>query len=111
MERSEIRRAVERYCEDHEIEEGIIMLDRPAFDNSIVGITDTGRLVYDQKKMIEELMEDEDWTEAEAWDWMDYNTMRAIPYMGEGRPIIIECSKEELLDLYGDEAVWGERGK
>ena len=102
MERSDIRRAIERYCADHEIEEGIIMLDRHAFDNSIVGITNTDQLVYDQKKMIEELMKDEGWTEEEAWEWMDYNTMRAIPYMGERRPIVIECSKEELLDLYGE---------
>lgn len=33
--------------------EGAIILDNSAFDNSIIGVTLDGRLIYDYDKMIE----------------------------------------------------------
>jgi hypothetical protein len=32
---------------------------------------------------------------------VDFNTMRAIPYMGKNAPIVIECGRELLMDMYG----------
>jgi hypothetical protein len=34
-------------------------------------------------------MEEEEFTEEEAIEWIDYNTIRALPYMGEKAPIIM----------------------
>ena len=34
-------------------------------------------------------MNEEGWSEEDAVEWIDYNTVRAIPYMGEGAPIIM----------------------
>lgn len=34
-------------------------------------------------------MNKEGWTYAIAADWVNYNTLRALPYMGEDAPIVI----------------------
>ena len=70
--------------------EGAIILDNSAFDNSIIGVTLDGRLIYDYDKMIEELIEDDGMSFDEAMEWIDYNTIRALPYAGSGAPIIIQ---------------------
>ena len=70
--------------------EGAIILDNSAFDNSIIGVTLDGRLIYDYDKMIEELIEDDGMSFDEAMEWIDYNTIRALPYAGSGSPIIIQ---------------------
>ena len=70
--------------------EGAIILDNSAFDNSIIGVTLDGRLIYDYDKMIEELIEDDGMSFDEAMEWIDYNTIKALPYAGSGAPIIIQ---------------------
>jgi hypothetical protein len=72
-----------------ELYEDSIVFDRPAFDNSIIAITTDGRAVYDYHKMVVELMEDDGISEEEAIDWIEYNTLRAIPYAGDMAPIVV----------------------
>lgn len=66
-----------------------VVFDNHAYDNSIIGITFDGRAIYDFDKMTEELMQDEGWTDQEAIDWIEYNTIRALPYGGEKAPLIV----------------------
>ena len=82
-----------------ELDDGAIVFDNPSFDNSIIGITTDGKAVYDYDKMVEELMKDEDCSEQEAIDWIDYNTIRVIPYAGEMAPVIMFTFKE---GVYGE---------
>jgi hypothetical protein len=72
-----------------ELPEDAIVFDNMSYDSSIVGVTTDGRVVYDYDKMIEELMQDEEWSYEEAVEWIDYNTIRSIPYAGENAPIIM----------------------
>ena len=72
-----------------ELDEDAIVFDRPAFDNSIIAVTTDGRAVYDYRKMVVELMEDDGITEEEAIDWIEYNTLRVIPYAGDMAPIVV----------------------
>ena len=39
--------------------------------------------------MVEELIQDEKWSFDDAIDWIDYNTIGALPYAGENGPIIM----------------------
>ena len=39
--------------------------------------------------MVEALVEDEEMTPTEAIEWIDYNVIRALPYMGDQAPIIM----------------------
>lgn len=45
--------------------------------------------MYDYEKMITWLMKPEGWTPEEAEDWVNYNTIRALPYMGDKAPLIM----------------------
>jgi hypothetical protein len=66
-----------------------VVFDNHSYDNSIIGTTFDGRAIYDFDKMIEELMTDEGWTEEEAIDWIEFNTLRALPYGGDKAPLIM----------------------
>lgn len=72
-----------------ELPEDAILFDNVSYDGSIVGVTTEGRVVYNYDKMVEELMQDEEWSYEDAAEWIDYNTIRALPYAGENGPIIM----------------------
>lgn len=96
------RKALDKYCEDHEVE--IKILDNPSFDYSILGITEDNRLVYMYENMVQELIDDEykdDQTpEESAIDFLDYNTLRALDYMGYNAPIVVSFTKDKIEDLF-----------
>lgn len=52
-------------------------------------MTEDGRAVYDYGRMVEWLMDTEGWSFEDAAEWVDYNTIRALPYMGEDAPIVM----------------------
>ena len=72
-----------------ELPEDAIVFDNMSYDGSIIGVTTDDRVVYSYDKMVEELMQDEEWSYEDAVEWIDYNTIRALPYAGENAPIIM----------------------
>ena len=74
-------------CEtDHE---DTVVLESPDYLSAIVGISEEGRLIYSYNKMIEHLMTVENMDAEEAMEFIDYNTIRALPYAGEMAPIVL----------------------
>ncbi len=69
--------------------QGAVILDDSSYDNSIIGTTIDGGVIYSLERMVEEYMSDNDCTEEEALDWIDYNTVRAIPYLPDPKPMIV----------------------
>lgn len=67
----------------------VIILDNYDFADAFVGMSDEGRAVYDYDKMVHWLMDEEEFSEIEAVDWIDYNVLRALPYMGNKTPVIL----------------------
>ena len=65
-----------------------IVLDNQSYDNSIIGLTLDNRVVYDYDLMVEELV-NEGFSEEDAIEWIDYNTIRALPYFGGKSPIVV----------------------
>lgn len=61
----------------------------PQYSDALIGVTEDGRAVYDYRKMVDWLIEQDDMTEEEAEDWIAYNTIRALPYMGDKAPLIM----------------------
>ena len=61
----------------------------PSFDNSIVGISSDDRVIYDYDKMVIEYTIANSVSEEEAMEFIDYNTIRALDYMGEKAPIVM----------------------
>lgn len=101
MKDIKFRKALDAMIEDQGIEEEVLLLDDHAYDKSIIGITEDGRILYDFEKMIQEFAEDEGCDETEAIEWLEYNTIRALPYMGERAPIIIMETRDSILEKYG----------
>jgi hypothetical protein len=60
----------------------------PSFEDAIIGYSEE-RLVYDFDKMVLSLVKSEGMSEEDALEWIDYNTLRTIPYMGDYKPIIL----------------------
>jgi hypothetical protein len=82
--------SVEELCEYLEAQghEETVFFENPSFVKAITGITDSEQLIYDYNLMIEAAMEEEGWTAEESIEWIDYNTIRSIPYMGSNHPIV-----------------------
>ena len=66
-----------------------VVLESPDYLGAIIGVSDDGRVIYDYEKMAKCLMETDGMDYEEAMEFIDYNTIRALPYMGKKRPIIL----------------------
>lgn len=69
-------------------EESVVLVD-PDFCSAVVGISQDGRVVYSFEKMVQYLMLNDNMSHDEAVNYIEYNTIRAIPYMGAISPIVI----------------------
>ena len=69
--------------------EDVIILKNYSYDDALIGVTEDNRAVYDYERMIEWLCREENFSHEEAIEWIDYNTVRALPYFGDKAPIII----------------------
>lgn len=69
--------------------EGIKFFVNESYDDALIGVSEDGRAVYDFEKMVDWLIEKYGWSDNEAVEWVEYNTIRALPYMGEKAPIIM----------------------
>ena len=67
----------------------VVYLVNYSYDDALIGVSDDNRAIYDYNKMVEWLVAHEGFNLNDAVEWIDYNTIRALPYMGEGRPIIM----------------------
>lgn len=76
-----------KYAEDQEID--IKVFSNPSFKNSIIGISYDNRVIYDYDIMVYDLMKEEELSYEDALEFIEYNTLRAIPYMGADAPIIL----------------------
>ena len=69
--------------------EGVKYLVDESYDDALIGVSEDGRAIYDFGLMIEWLMTKYDWSEIESIEWIEYNTIRALPYFGDKAPIIM----------------------
>lgn len=67
-------------------EDVVLLLD---YDDALIGVTTDNRAVYNFEKMVDWLVDNDGFTRDEAVEWIEYNTIRALPYAGPEAPIII----------------------
>lgn len=84
-----IKEQLEKYYIEDE-ETSIILFENPNYDDAFIGLTLDNRAVYDYDKMVECLMKEDDITYEEAVEFIEYNTIRALPYIGEKSPVVIQ---------------------
>jgi hypothetical protein len=70
--------------------EDSIVFENPNYDSAIVGYdANNNRIIYDFNLMVEYLMDKDNMEYDEAVEFIEYNTLRAIPYAGENAPIVL----------------------
>ena len=75
--------------------EEVILFENYDYADALIGISIDNRAVYSYEKMVDFLVKKENFTREEAIEWIDYNTIRALPYAGEKAPIIV--TEEEFF--------------
>lgn len=68
--------------------EDVIVFENPDYDSAIIGVSHDNRVIYDFELMIEFLIQTDDMDRDEAADFIYYNTIRSLGYMGDTAPII-----------------------
>lgn len=74
------------------LDDGALVFDNPAYDDSIIGKTFDGRAIYDIEKMSEELATDDNISIEEAMDFIYYNAIRSLPYAGDKAPLVVHIA-------------------
>ena len=75
------------YAEENNIP--IKLFENPRYPNSIIGLTVDDRAIYDMEQMIIDFMKEDKISYIDALEFIEYNTIRALPYMGKDAPIIL----------------------
>lgn len=88
MKQENIKQLIEDYGYD-----SVLLFENPSYDTAFVGISDDDRAVYDYDKMVEHLMETDGMSDVEAIDFIEYNTIRSLPYY-KGAPVVFRRFEE-----------------
>jgi hypothetical protein len=79
--------------EFEEINENLVFIGNTPeqYKSAILGLTsDDNHVVYSYNKLVDAMLkENPEWTETDAIEWIDYNTIRSLGFMGENAPMII----------------------
>lgn len=68
--------------------EDILLFESPSYTDAFIGISHDNRAIYDFDKMIECLMQEDEFDETEAIEFIEYNTLRALDYY-DNAPIVL----------------------
>ena len=71
MVNKNVRDLLDELCENS------IVYESPSFDNSIIGVSTEGSVCYSLSKMIKEFAQENECSEEEALEFIDYNTLNA----------------------------------
>ena len=93
MSEEKKQRTAEEILQDNGYED-VVIFSNYSYDTALIGVTEDNRAVYDYNKMIEWLVENQEMNDIEAAEWIDYNTIRSLPYAGPGAPIIVYMFEE-----------------
>lgn len=69
--------------------DGIVVFKNDSYDDALIGVSHDNRAIYSFEKMVDWLCKRDGITREEAVEWIEYNTIRAIPYFGDRAPIVM----------------------
>lgn len=86
--------------------DGAVVLDPEDLDEAIIGVHEGAQgvvAVYSYERLVDITARTMTSTsyqtaEAAAMEWHDYNTLRAVPYMGERAPVFVTDDEETGVD-------------
>jgi hypothetical protein len=76
---------------DEQYDGAVVLEPREDFVGCCIGTVEDPdvRLAYDYEKIIEMFMARDGMSYEEAQEFTDYNTVRALAYMGERKPVLV----------------------
>ena len=86
------------FCEELGANE-TLLFENPGYETAFMGIDSSYHAIYDYNKMIEYLMVFDEMTEEEAVEFIEYNTIRALDYIGDMAPIVLMYKYENGEDF------------
>lgn len=66
----------------------VTIFENPSYDEAFLGLSENNRAIYDFEKMVECLVKADGMTDTEAVEFIEYNAVRALPYVANA-PIIL----------------------
>jgi NAD+ synthase len=81
--------------------EDSVVFENPNYDDAIVGVDEDGRVIYDYEQMAECLIKEDGMTYDEAVEFIEYNTIRSLPYV-QRSPIILHPIVELTYGFHMD---------
>lgn len=66
-----------------------VVLEAPDYLSAVIGVSEDGRVIYSYQRMLEHLMLNDGMSREEASEFIDFNTIGALAYMGEKHPIVM----------------------
>lgn len=77
---------IQKYAELRDLQIPII----DGFDEStILGLSQDNKVIYSFDRMINNLKDRDGMTTIEAQEYIEYNIIRALPYLGNNAPVIL----------------------
>ncbi len=74
----------------------VVYLTNYGYDDALIGVSTNNCAVYDFDLMVRSLVEKEGFELDDAIEFIEYNTVRSLPYMGRDAPIILYRLIDEL---------------
>lgn len=88
MTNNELKDILYDMIQDEDILDQMIILEGDEFADGVIGITNDYHVVYSYERLVQSLAKayrEEDQSDADAevaaMEWIDYNTIRSLPYM------------------------------
>ena len=79
---------VRALLEDYDFD-SVVIFSNPDYASAFMGVSEDNRAVYNFDKMVEYLVDKDGLTDIEAIEFIEYNTIRALPYFGDNAPVIL----------------------
>jgi hypothetical protein len=89
----EIKKALREQFDEDVLDE-MVLFESPSYASAVIGVSEDNRLIYDFDLMVECLMDEDGMDAVDAIEFIEYNTIRALPYI-PNHPII----KHNLFEL------------
>lgn len=74
-----------------------VLFSNPDYESAFIGLSDDDRAVYDYDLMVEYIMTTQDIPEDQAVEFIDYNTIRALPYTKNAPVVLYPINVEEIV--------------
>lgn len=82
------QKSLKRWLVEHDYNDSVVF-QNPDYVSAVVGVSEEGRVIYSYEKIVRALTMTDGMDYEEAVEFVDFNTVGALPTMGENAPIIM----------------------